>query len=1324
MATITVTTNADSGTGSLRQAIADAASGDTIVFSSSVFPAGTTTDIPLASALTISKTLTIDAGDPVPEFQGVVRTVNGVKTIVEITESNPVQAGEIPTRMLRCRVAIDLNGSGYLGFSGTPISLIGLCVKNGNKTTGNQNGGVAVTSSNLNITFTNCAFTFNSASDHSGVFQLYDSSVHTYNNCIFAANKAKRYGVIYIQTGIGSRITANNCVFVSNQATDTCSVVAISSDVASTFNNCVFASNSSPYGGCVQVGGTNNCIIKNCTFISNGNFDIGVGSSNNKVTLKLQEDNCLSTGINISGSKVTTINLSGYTGIAVYNATTTPTISGSGFLALPSSATVTLPNTVTRTVYGAGVSNLTESGNSLTWSSVDATKSVLLEKQNGANWDTVSTSATSPTTITDAGTYRIWDGITFLTYSPPQTLVVTNTNDSGSGSLRAALASARAVDTVTFDASLSGSTITLASGLTITNAVEIVGLVDANGDPAITISGATTYRILSGDYKMTLSNLFFANAGDHAIYNENAGGSTFTNCVFSNNSATDSYGGAVLLEGNNANTESVTFTDCTFDGNSSIQSSSMLGFGGAVTTQNLSAAFSGCEFEFNSAGGAYGGALALFSPAATFTLTNCTFTGNTTIPKSASSGMKDRGGAVYAVGTVTASGCTFDTNGVHNAYDGDEGGAVYLGNDGTLTNCSFLSNIANTNGGAICASYATVKLPGCTFSGNTATNGADYYGDASSDLTVQSGIVTIPNIYIKSGADVSIANGAALSISNSATITGSVGATTRGYLATPPGTDLTGATLTNIVTCDYGAGVSNLTSDGATMSWSSVDSTRSVLLEQQSGSSWTTVSTSATSPTTVASTGYYRIFDGSTFLTKTVSVPLVVTNTNDSGAGSLRAAINSATVDDTIIFDPSLAGETIRLRSGLSSANGATIVGLTDDDGNPAITLDGSPDVEILTSAGPVIVSNINFTNGNCAYWSSGGFDGAYFINCAFSGFAINVIEVDNSSADVQSVSLKNCVFSDNDQADVDVSGSLVDVNLAGGNVLREGVNFSDAGLVSLINTKYNGVGGYTAPSSGTASLKGSGRIALPSDAELVPATNNLTVSEYGAGISAFTSSGSTLSWSSTDSTKSVLLEKQNGSSWDVVDDDATSPATVSVNASTVFRIWDGLVFLTTTARVISDHAWVVYANAIAVDSTPAIVVTTGYLMMSSYYNRGETPILFARLEDSATGDPLDDDLVESASYTCYRRTYYWGVESLTPVDGHEDVVVPTSSFLSSLVTTDDRWTTDTTGYNFKFEPDATQNPLFPVAGSYVVVVTVNLTSGNPVPIVYEVSVQ
>ena len=68
-------------------------------------------------------------------------------------------------------------------------------------------------------------------------------------------------------------------------------------------------------------------------------------------------------------------------------------------------------------------------------------------------------------------------------------------------------------------------------------------------------------------------------------------------------------------------------------------------------------------------------------------------------------------------------------------------------------------------------------------------------------------------------------------------------------------------------------------------------------------------------------------------------------------------------------------------------------------------------------------------------------------------------------------------------------------------------------------------------------------------------------------------------------------------------------------------------------------------------------------------------------------------------------------------------MTVPATALKAALVTDDPRWTVDSTGYNFIFEPDCTQAPIFPTAGEYVVVVTLNFTNANPLPVVFNVSV-
>ena len=176
MATLTVTTNADSGTGSLRQAIADATSGDTIVFDSTVFPAGQTTAIPLASTLTVSKSLTIDAG-------------------------TPVKSGSGANLQLTCRVALDGQESIRVAFttgSNTQIVWHGVCFQRGKYLPG---GGLYTYLSSQND-LTDCVFSHNSTGNSTtgnggGLYSDSDSQ-NTLTGCVFSGNTANYGGDIYI----------------------------------------------------------------------------------------------------------------------------------------------------------------------------------------------------------------------------------------------------------------------------------------------------------------------------------------------------------------------------------------------------------------------------------------------------------------------------------------------------------------------------------------------------------------------------------------------------------------------------------------------------------------------------------------------------------------------------------------------------------------------------------------------------------------------------------------------------------------------------------------------------------------------------------------------------------------------------------------------------------------------------------------------------------------------------------------------------------------------------------------------------------------------
>lgn len=253
----------------------------------------------------------------------------------------------------------------------------------------------------------------------------------------------------------------------------------------------------------------------------------------------------------------------------------------------------------------------------------------------------------------------------------------------------------------------------------------------------------------------------------------------------------------------------------------------------------------------------------------------------------------------------------------------------------------------------------------------------------------------------------------------------------------------------------------------------------------------------------------------------------------------------------------------------------------------------------------------------------------------------------------------------------------------------------------------------------------------------------NVVCAVSGAGASNLAATTTGISWSATDSTVSVVLQLQSGSTWTTIAQTAGTSYSTTLSAGDVVRLFDGVQFLTATVPAppgptptdFDFHAWGVYGATITVDvgvpyltttqTAATATVATGFILMSDYYNRGETPVLFARIQNSETGDPISPSAVSSISYTAYRQTVGWGTESRTPVSGHEEVPIPNTAVLSAIVppSTDPRWTVDTTGYNFLYEPDSRTNPIFPDSGNYVVVVTINFTNANPIPVVFNVSV-
>jgi Ca2+-binding RTX toxin-like protein len=311
----------------------------------------------------------------------------------------------------------------------------------------------------------------------------------------------------------------------------------------------------------------------------------------------------------------------------------------------------------------------------------EANETLKLNLDSGTGYTIDGTNNTATVTIADNDT------------------IVTNTNNSGEGSLRQAILNANAnpgADTITFDTSAGSvfadgtpDTITLTSGeLLITDAVTINGLGASN----LSISGNNTSGIFlvddsdaSSEIAVTINGLkitdAFALSGPLASTIQNREDLTINNSTISGNTA--SYGGIYNL--GTATITNSTISDNTVSistifntlratiTNSTISGNSSNGGIGGILNIGESVVINNSTISGNT--GNIGGILNQGPPTATVTITNSTISGN------AATG--DGGGILNTArlnlinSTITNNTADFDNNGSGN------GGGVY--NFGTLT---------------------------------------------------------------------------------------------------------------------------------------------------------------------------------------------------------------------------------------------------------------------------------------------------------------------------------------------------------------------------------------------------------------------------------------------------------------------------------------------------------------------------------------------------------------------------------------------------------------------------------------------------------------
>jgi hypothetical protein len=335
--------------------------------------------------------------------------------------------------------------------------------------------------------------------------------------------------------------------------------------------------------------------------------------------------------------------------------------------------------------------------------------------------------------------------LAFLHHEAPTNIItVTNTNDSGPGSLRQALADANDGDTIEFAVT---GTIGLTSGeLLVNNSITISGPAAAT----LAVNGNANGRVfhVAPGITVTISGLTITNGNACCIFPDDVGGGIYNDhatltlnaCIISGNVA-DNRGGGIFSDGSFGSAsvainDSEIINNSTFsggaifsDGNSGtalleitgtiISENSATETGGAISNDHAHVTLNNCTMSFNSAGGNGGGAI--------YNL------GNTFNSK--------KGDAVVEINNSTLSGNSAQFNGGGIYSDGVAMGTAQV----QIVNSTLSGNSATSNGGGIYNSgglgSATLQIGNSTLADNSAQSfGGSIYNfgllgkDATTDL--------------------------------------------------------------------------------------------------------------------------------------------------------------------------------------------------------------------------------------------------------------------------------------------------------------------------------------------------------------------------------------------------------------------------------------------------------------------------------------------------------------------------------------------------------------------------------------------------------------
>ncbi len=526
-------------------------------------------------------------------------------------------------------------------------------------------------------------------------------------------------------------------------------------------------------------------------------------------------------------------------------------------------------------------------------------------------------------------------------------------------------------DTINFDNSLSGSTVTLGgTELSITDSLSIDGDLNDDGAPDIEINANDSSRVIninpaSNSVDVTLEGLTISGgnstsegAGVRSQFNYGSdfgANLTISNSVISGNTALFSNGAGVYL----AYTNSLTVNNSSISGNTADGRSGGGIYGNKGNISLTNSTVSGNTADDGSGGGIY-------SYKGNISLTNSTVSGN--------SARRNGGGILAYYGTITLTDSTVSGN----SSETYGGGVFARYEDVTLTNSTVSGNTSIRDGGGIRAYYGNITLTNSTVSGNSSDSSGGGTFAPYGDVTLMNSTVS-GNTSTEKGGGIWAYSGS-ITLTNS-TVSGNTSTTDNGGGIWMYGGSLT---LTNSTVSDNSADDSGggIFADGAGQGFSTTFSMVNSIL--------------ANSDTGGDCGGGFDTITGSNSLVEDGGAACGITGVNITSLLTVDPQLDPLADNDgpTLTHLPQVGSPVIDAGDNTDCGTGLTIT--TDQRGGARN--DGLCDIGAVEGSDPLpTVASVQFDSTTATVSEDGS---SIILNLTRSGDTLSEISVDYSTSD------------------------------------------------------------------------------------------------------------------------------------------------------------------------------------------------------------------------------------------------------------------------------------------------------------------------------------